>query len=40
MEFQKPQKGLQHEIILNEILYDSKDLLQLENPDQPCNYPF
>jgi hypothetical protein len=34
-KFQKPEKTLQHEIILNKVLNNPKDLLQLENPDQP-----
>ena len=38
-KFQKPEKTLQHEIILNKVLNNSKDLLQLENPDQPKYLP-
>ena len=38
-KFQKPQKTLQHEIILNKVLNNAKHFLELENPDQPKYAP-
>ncbi|MFN9942115.1 MAG: hypothetical protein ACK56I_21850, partial [bacterium] len=38
-KFQKPEKTLQHEIILNKVLNNAKHFLELENPDQPKYAP-